>query len=186
MARIEYQTLVTAGACSTQRQLFADKFNPGFAVAEWAEEESRDVNFGVEVDLELCEQFADIFDWTWAAEEFLSGDFYYRFIDANSIAHNDYDDAHAAACEAFSDSVMEADDTLRRRRSAAYSLLHSAYWDELAAADRAFAEDTKPQREVKQAALDAARAAFKLAQARAWFACWEAVNAAAKDAADVG
>ena len=187
MARIEYQTLVREGACSEQRQYFADKFSPGFTVAEYVEDEERDVNFGTEVTLELCEQFADIFDWTWAAEMLLDvADEYWRFRAANSVAYDEW----CNRVEIFDGAYYAATKEAAKARDAACEILRgkhgNEYWNGVAEADRAYSEAVQPARKVRQAARDKELSAYHLAQARAWFACWEAVNAAAKDAADVG
>lgn len=193
MARIEYQTLVYANACSEQRQHFANLFGDGYNVAVYAEDEDHDVNFGVEVDLELCEQFADIFDWSWAADEFFTGTLYTDYRDAQSQAYLIWDDEHDAALKDFQ---LAADDANKAHMSANDALIGKygdVYWDGVAEADRAYNEAVKPFRKVEREAQDAARMKYRLAQARAFFEQWTKlhepqalVDTDAKDTADVG
>lgn len=190
MARIEYQTLVREGACSEQRQYFADKFNPGFVVAEYSKEERRDVNFGTEVTRELCEQFADIFDFDWAAEELLDdyGPAYTHYRSITRTAYTAWEKASQDSDDKYTNDTTEQRETRNAAYSAARHLFGDPYWTALTAADDEYNESTREATAARTTENKAAWTAYKVACGGAFFEAYEMLHnpVPVKDAVDVG
>ncbi len=121
-AIVTYRQLIKADACRHQRKLFKDKFGDR-----------------VKITPELCQAFAQDFDWDWAAEHLLS-----------ASARADYKRATAPAWAAYETATATA-------RAAYETAMRADY-------DRA----TVPARADYERATVSARADYKRATATAW------------------
>ena len=123
MTILTLQTLVAAGACTSQCDLFEGCF-------------------GQQVDItpELCVSVAPLFNLDWAARNLLSADAYkaydkgpsadaYKaYCEARSAAYKAYDEARSAAYKAYDKASAAAYKAYEEARSAA----HKAYREALA------------------------------------------------------
>ena len=87
-AIVTYRQLIEAGACRHQRKLFKDKFGAR-----------------VEITPELCQAFAQDFDWDWAAEHLLSASARADYKRATAPAWADYKRAMATALADYERAV---------------------------------------------------------------------------------
>lgn len=111
--RITKELLAEKHACREQRRLFDSLFPEG-----------------VEVTPELCERYADLFDWEWASFELLSDESRDRYVVAVERAYDKYDKKYA---ELVAQKYMTVDAAWR------------AYRDSCHVAEREFDNDTSAE-----------------------------------------
>lgn len=113
---------------------------------------------GVEPTLELCLEYALVFDWNWAATHLLS-----------STARKTRDEAEASALEAYDEAVTSALEAYHKAEASAWQAYHKAE----APASKAYDEAVASAQEAYDEAVASARKTRDEAVVTAWFNAWK-------------
>jgi len=105
MNLITLQQLIDADACADQRYLFKQKFGDS-----------------VEVTRELCISVADVFDWSWAAQHFLSAPALKVYHETYASAWNVYDETCAPALKVYDETRAQAWKVYNETRAPAWKV----------------------------------------------------------------